>query len=150
MFRRKQPNRFKTFYYSHPYFVIFNVLIIYNLILIALAALLMTYLMDGITDENGFTMMVNFDSYMKSGGNNMGGPGGNPYDNNANNNMGNNPYGGGNNGNPYGDNPFSNNNQGGNPYVTGDNQGGNPYATGDNSGGNPYGDMGGNPYDQPK
>ena len=66
MFRRKQPNRFKTFYYSHPYFVIFNVLIIYNLILIALAALLMTYLMDGITDENGFTMMVNFDSYMKN------------------------------------------------------------------------------------
>ena len=91
-----------------------------------------------------------FDSYMKSGGNNMGGPGGNPYDNNANNNMGNNPYGGGNNGNPYGDNPFSNNNQGGNPYAAGDNQGGNPYATGDNSGGNPYGDMGGNPYDQPK
>ena len=66
MFRRKQPNRFKTFYYSHPYFVIFNVLIIYNLILIALAALLMTYLMDGITDENGFTMMINFDSYMKN------------------------------------------------------------------------------------
>ena len=66
MFRRKQPNRFKTFYYSHPYFVIFNVLIIYNLILIALAALLMTYLMDGIADENGFTMAMNFDSYMKN------------------------------------------------------------------------------------
>ena len=51
MKRRKQPNRLKLFYYSHPYFVIFNVLIIYNLILIALAALVMTYLMNGITRD---------------------------------------------------------------------------------------------------
>ncbi len=66
MFRKKQPNRFKIFYYSHPYFVIFNVLIIYNIILIALAALVMTYLMRGITDENGFTMAMNLESYFKN------------------------------------------------------------------------------------
>ena len=66
MFRKKQPNRLKIFYYSHPYFVIFNVLIIYNIILIALAALVMTYLMRGITDENGFTMAMNLDSYLKN------------------------------------------------------------------------------------
>ena len=66
MFRKKQPNRFKIFYYSHPYFVIFNVLVIYNIILIALAALVMTYLMNGITDENGFTMAMNIESYLKN------------------------------------------------------------------------------------
>ena len=65
MFRRKQPNRLKTFYYSHPYFVIFNVLIIYNVILIALAALLMTYLMRGITTEE-YTWAFNLDSYLKN------------------------------------------------------------------------------------
>ena len=45
MKRRKQPNRLKLFYYSHPYFVIFNLLIIYNVILIGIAALIMTYIM---------------------------------------------------------------------------------------------------------
>ena len=65
MFRKGQPNRFKLFYYSHPYFVIFNVLIIYNIILIALAALVMTYLMDGVTNE-GITMGINIDSYLKN------------------------------------------------------------------------------------
>ncbi len=66
MFRRKQPNRLKIFYYSHPYFVIFNILIIYNLILIAIAALVMTYLMIGITDEYGFKMALNWESYLKN------------------------------------------------------------------------------------
>ena len=66
MFRKRQPNRFKIFYYSHPYFVIFNVLIIYNIILIGIAALVMTYLMNGITDENGFTMAMNWESYLKN------------------------------------------------------------------------------------
>jgi len=65
MFRKKQPNRLKLFYYSHPYFVIFNVLIIYNVILIALAALLMTYLMRGITSD-GFTWAFNLDCYWKN------------------------------------------------------------------------------------
>ena len=66
MFRRKQPNRLKIFYYSHPYFVIFNILIIYNLILIAIAALVMTYLMRGLTDEYGFEMALNWESYLKN------------------------------------------------------------------------------------
>ena len=65
MFRKKQPNRLKLFYYSHPYFVIFNVLIIYNVILIALAALLMTYLMKGITSD-GYTWAFNTESYLKN------------------------------------------------------------------------------------
>ena len=66
MFKRKQPNRLKIFYYSHPYFVIFNILIIYNIILIAIAALIMTYLMQGITDETGFKMALNWESYLKN------------------------------------------------------------------------------------
>ena len=65
MNRRKQPNRLKLFYYSHPYFVIFNLLIIYNLILIAVAALVMTYLMKGI-ENDGFTMGMNLESYLKN------------------------------------------------------------------------------------
>ena len=64
MFRKKQPNRLKLFYYSHPYFVIFNVLIIYNVILIALAALLMTYLMNG-RDGDGITWAFTFEHYLK-------------------------------------------------------------------------------------
>ena len=66
MLKRKQPNRLKLFYYSHPYFVIFNVLIIYNIILIAAAALIMTYLMRGIADESGFVMAMNWESYLKN------------------------------------------------------------------------------------
>ena len=66
MLRRKQSSRFRTFYYSHPYFVIFNVLIVYNIILIAAAALVMTYLMDGIGDTDGFVMEINWDSYMRN------------------------------------------------------------------------------------
>ena len=65
MFRRKQPNRFKIFYYSHPYFVIFIILIIYNLILIAIAALVMTYLMVG-TKDGDFVMALNWESYLKN------------------------------------------------------------------------------------
>lgn len=65
MKRRKQPNRFKLFYYSHPYFVIFNLLIIYNLILIAVAALIMTYLMNGATNGT-YTMGIDWPSYLKN------------------------------------------------------------------------------------
>lgn len=59
MKRRKQPNRFKLFYYSHPYFVIFNLLIIYNILLIAIAALVMTYLMRNLMD-------ISWTSYLKN------------------------------------------------------------------------------------
>ena len=65
MKRRKQPNRFKLFYYSHPYFVIFNLLIIYNLLLIALAALVMTYLMNGL-EKDGVVMAIDWASYLKN------------------------------------------------------------------------------------
>ena len=66
MFRKKQPNRLKLFYYSHPYFVIFNVLIIYNVILIGLAALLMTYLMKDMGTVDGYTWAFNMESYLKN------------------------------------------------------------------------------------
>ena len=65
MKRRKQPNKLKLFYYSHPYFVIFNLLIIYNVILIAAASLVMTYLMRGI-EQDGFTMGLDWTSYLKN------------------------------------------------------------------------------------
>ena len=65
MKRRKQPSKLKLFYYSHPYFVIFNLLIIYNVILIAIAALVMTYLMQGATNGS-FTMALDWQSYLKN------------------------------------------------------------------------------------
>ncbi len=65
MFRRKHSSKLKTFYYSHPYFVIFNILIIYNVILVGIAALIMTYLMNGITDS-GVTMAIDWNSYLKN------------------------------------------------------------------------------------
>ena len=64
--RRKQPNRIKLFYYSHPYFVIFNLLIIYNLILIGVAALIMTYLMSNTLKDGVPLMTFNWDSYFKN------------------------------------------------------------------------------------
>ena len=56
----KKKNRGKSswlrvFYYSHPYLVIFNALIIYNLALIALAAWLMTFLMKDVDGSLGYT-----------------------------------------------------------------------------------------------
>ena len=65
MKRRKQPNRLKLFYYSHPYFVIFNLLIIYNVILIGIAALIMTYLMKGVSSGD-VTMGLDWPSYLKN------------------------------------------------------------------------------------
>ena len=61
MLRRKQSNKLKLFYYSHPYFVIFNILVIYNVILIAIAALVMTYLMRNIEG-----MSLDWSSYLKN------------------------------------------------------------------------------------
>ena len=50
-----QTSRLRVFYYSHPYLVIFNLLIIYNLVLIALAAWFMTYLMRNVEGSSGIT-----------------------------------------------------------------------------------------------
>ena len=66
MRRRKQPNRLKLFYYSHPYFVIFNLLIIYNLILIGVAALIMTYLMNHTIVDGQPLMPFDWPSYLKN------------------------------------------------------------------------------------
>ncbi|MCR5333200.1 MAG: NAD-binding protein [Bacilli bacterium] len=52
----KKPNRLKIFYYSHPYLMILGVLIIWNLIIIAIAALLMSYIQ---TDG-----MINWETYL--------------------------------------------------------------------------------------
>ena len=41
---KRRPSRLKIFYYSHPYLMILGILIIWNLIIIAIAALLMTYI----------------------------------------------------------------------------------------------------------
>ena len=49
--RNGQSSFLRVFYYSHPYLVIFNALIIYNLVLIALAAWLMTWLMRDVIDQ---------------------------------------------------------------------------------------------------
>jgi hypothetical protein len=51
--RNGQSSFLRVFYYSHLYLVIFTALIIYKLVLIALAAWLMTYLMKDIEDANG-------------------------------------------------------------------------------------------------
>ena len=66
MKRRKQPNRLKLFYYSHPYFVIFNLLIIYNIILIGVAALIMTYLMYNTVVDGARLMDLSWSSYFKN------------------------------------------------------------------------------------
>lgn len=65
MKRRRQPSKLKLFYYSHPYFVIFNLLIVYNIILIAIAALVMTFLMEGASSGE-FTMALDWKSYLKN------------------------------------------------------------------------------------
>ena len=52
---RGQSSWLRVFYYSHPYLVIFNALIIYNLALIALAAWLMTFLMKDVDGSLGYT-----------------------------------------------------------------------------------------------
>ncbi len=66
MKRRKQPNRLKLFYYSHPYFVIFNLLIIYNVILIGIAALIMTYIMHSTIVDGQPLMEFTLSSYFKN------------------------------------------------------------------------------------
>lgn len=52
---RGQSSWLRVFYYSHPYLVIFNALILYNLALIALAAWLMTFLMKDVDGSLGYT-----------------------------------------------------------------------------------------------
>ncbi len=64
--RNGQSSFLRVFYYSHPYLVIFTALIIYNLVLIALAAWLMTYLMKDIEDANGVVLGYSINAYLKN------------------------------------------------------------------------------------
>lgn len=62
-----QSSFLRVFYYSHPYLVIFNALIIYNLVLIALAAWLMTWLMKDIVDAStGVAVGYSLSAYLKN------------------------------------------------------------------------------------
>lgn len=63
---KKQPNRIKIFYYSHPYFVIFNLLIVYNIILIGAAALLMTYIMHNTIVDGSPLMDFTWKAYFQN------------------------------------------------------------------------------------
>lgn len=62
MSKKQQTNRFRLFYYSHPYVVIFNILIIWNLIVIALAALAITL----IFVNNDSSLTFTWDFYLKN------------------------------------------------------------------------------------
>ena len=58
--RRKRTNRFRVFYYSHPYLVIFNILVIYNVALILLFSLLLAYLKDGTVTSDNYLEAVQY------------------------------------------------------------------------------------------
>ena len=65
--RNGQSSFLRVFYYSHPYLVIFNALIIYNLVLIALAAWLMTWLMRDVIDQaSGEALGYSISAYLKN------------------------------------------------------------------------------------
>lgn len=64
--RKRQSSFLRVFYYSHPYLVIFNLLIIYNIILLMIAAWIMTYLMRNVIDsQTGEVIGYNFNAYLK-------------------------------------------------------------------------------------
>lgn len=68
---KKRPSRLKIFYYSHPYLMILGVLIIWNLIIIAIAAFLMTYIQyDGALTWEGYLGALEYGAIytMNSGG----------------------------------------------------------------------------------
>ncbi len=58
--RRKKTNRVRVFYYSHPYLVIFNILIIYNIAIILLFSLLLAYLKDGFVNGDNYMQAVQY------------------------------------------------------------------------------------------
>ena len=67
----KKPSRLKIFYYSHPYLMILGVLIIWNIIIIAIAALLMSYIQnDGIITWEAYLGALEYGAIytMNSGG----------------------------------------------------------------------------------
>lgn len=58
--RRKRSNVIREFYYSHPYLVIFNILIIYNIAIILLFSLLLAYLKDGTINGNNYLEAIQY------------------------------------------------------------------------------------------
>ena len=58
--RRKKPNRIRAFYYAHPYLVIFNVLMIYNILIILLFSFLLAYLYDGYVDSKNYLEAIQY------------------------------------------------------------------------------------------
>ena len=59
MSKRKR-NVIREFYYSHPYLVIFNILIIYNIAIILLFSLLLAYLKDGTVNGNNYVAAIEY------------------------------------------------------------------------------------------
>ena len=59
MSKRKR-NVIREFYYSHPYLVIFNILIIYNIAIILLFSLLLAYLKDGTVNGKNYLEAIQY------------------------------------------------------------------------------------------
>ena len=59
MSKRKR-NVIREFYYSHPYLVIFNILIIYNIAIILLFSLLLAYLKDGTVNGSNYVAAIQY------------------------------------------------------------------------------------------
>ena len=53
-------NIIREFYYSHPYLVIFNILIIYNIAIILLFSLLLAYLKDGTVNGSNYVAAIQY------------------------------------------------------------------------------------------
>ena len=58
--RKRKRNVIREFYYSHPYLVIFNILIIYNIAIILLFSLLLAYLKDGTVNGNNYVAAIEY------------------------------------------------------------------------------------------
>ena len=58
--RRKRSNIIREFYYSHPYLVIFNILILYNIAIILLFSLLLAYLKDGTINGDNYLEAIQY------------------------------------------------------------------------------------------
>jgi len=58
--KKKRVGRIRTFYYAHPYLVIFNILIIYNIAIILLFSLLLAYLNYGDIDGHKYLEAIQY------------------------------------------------------------------------------------------
>ena len=57
---KRKRNVVREFYYSHPYLVIFNILIIYNIAIILLFSLLLAYLKDGTVNGTNYLEAIQY------------------------------------------------------------------------------------------